>query len=355
MARAAVIMDRLMRGVGLHGQSFVPLLSSFACAVPGILATRTIADRPSRLTTMLVAPLMSCSARLPVYTLLIGAFFADREVFGFLSTAGLVMTGLYVVGIIAALLMAKLFRGTLAKGPTPPLILELPPYRIPSIRNVLRDLGNRGWMFLKRAGTVILVFSVILWGLQRFPRQDETTERFESERASLEELVSGSDSTAAQSAEEKLAHLDVRLAAVRSEESLAGTIGHGIEPVLRPLGFDWRIGVGILASLAAREVFVAGMSCVFSVEDGEETGFARLQTSLADARDTTTGERSYSPLTGVSLLVFFCLACQCIATLAAIRRETGSWRWPTFTFVYMTALAWLASFVVYQGGQALGF
>ena len=355
MARAAVIMDRMMRGVGLHGQAFVPLLSSFACAVPGILATRTIADRPSRLTTMLVAPLMSCSARLPVYTLVIGAFFADREIWGGLNTAGLVMTGLYVVGVVAALLMAKLFRSTLAKGPTPPLILELPPYRLPSLRNVLRDLSSRGWLFVKRAGTVILVFSVILWGLQRFPRHAETTARFEAERASLEAELESAAMGRAVVVEAELAQIDTRLAASRSEESFAGSIGHAIEPVLRPLGFDWRIGVGIIASLAAREVFVAGMSCVFSVEDGEDTGFTRLQSSLANARDSRTGARSYSPLTGVSLLIFFCLACQCVATLAAIRRETGSWRWPTFTFVYMTALAWLASFVVYQGGLLLGF
>ncbi|MFT7618173.1 MAG: ferrous iron transport protein B [Planctomycetota bacterium] len=356
MARAAFLMDQLMRGVGLHGRSFVPMMSSFACAVPGIMSARTIESPAARLVTILVAPLMSCSARLPVYTLVIGAFFGSGTMFGFISTGAVVMITMYLLGIVTAAAMAFLFRRTLVHGETPALIMELPPYRLPRFSVVLRNVFDRAGLFLKKVWTVILALTVILWFLQTFPQENARSLQYSKAAESLSiELVAMPESDARR--EElinRIADTNLRATGAQLEGSYAGKLGHFIEPVIRPLGFDWQIGVGLVASFAAREVLVSTMAQILSVEDSEDD-VVFLQERFRTVKDLDTGEALYRPLTGLSLLVFFVLACQCMSTLAVVRRETVSWRWPLFMLFYMTVLAWGASFIVWQVGTALGY
>ncbi|HLP00434.1 MAG TPA: ferrous iron transport protein B [Opitutaceae bacterium] len=315
MARAAFIVDRLMSRVGLHGKSFVPMLSSFACAIPGIMAARTIDNTRDRLVTILVAPLVSCSARLPVYALLIALFLPAG---GAWRKAGM-MLALYALGLTAAFAMAWLLRRTLFKGERSLLLLEMPPYRRPSLRATALRMWERAVMFLKRAGTAILAISIVIWALSTYPKPEH------------------SDATAA----EALA------------TSCAGRLGHAIEPVIQPLGYDWKIGVGIISSFAAREVFVGTMSIIYAVENGEEDTDSLRDRMLAETRPD--GSPVYTPLVVFGLMVFYVLAMQCLPTSAVVRRETGSWKWPLFQLAYMTALAWSAAFLVYQGGRLLGF
>jgi ferrous iron transport protein B len=316
LARAAFIIDRLMQRVGLHGKSFVPMLNSFACAIPGIMSTRTIENPKDRLVTILVAPLMSCSARLPVYTLMIAVLFPA----GFSSwrKAG-VMLAMYLLGLFAAFGMAWLFRKTLFKGEHSLLLLEMPPYRRPSLRVTLARMWERAVIFLKRAGTVILAISVIIWAISTYPKPANP------QATPAEALAT----------------------------SYAGQLGHVIEPVIAPLGYDWKIGVGIISSFAAREVFVGTMSVIYSVQDGEKNAPALRDAMLAERK--TDGKPVFTPLVCVSLLVFYVLAMQCLSTVAVVRRETNSWRWPLFMIAYMTGLAWGASFLVMQAGHWLGF
>jgi ferrous iron transport protein B len=345
MARAAFLMDRLMSKVGLHGKSFIPMLSSFACAIPGIMATRTIESPKDRLVTILVAPLMSCSARLPVYTLLIAACIPQKTVFGFLGLQGLTMLSMYLLGIVVALLMAWLFKKTLLKGETPMLIMELPPYKRPLLRVVLRHMWERSKLFLRRAGTVILGISIVLWFLATYPRMENGVMEqgsvgvVENERAQTPDTPS-----------------DEELAGERLRHSFAGMMGHAIEPIIKPLGFDWKIGIGIVGSFAAREVFVSTMSTVYNVSGAEESeeGMKSLAQTLQDQK-RPDGRRVYTTLTAVSLMVFYVLAMQCVSTVAVVRRETNSWKWPLFQWLYMTALAWVLAFITYQGGRLLGW
>ena len=316
MARAAFIMDRLMSKVGLHGKSFIPMLSSFACAIPGIMATRTIENRKDRLVTILVAPLMSCSARLPVYALMIAVLIPAASS---LSKAG-IMLCMYLVGILAAFVMAWFFKTRMFKGETPMLLLEMPPYRMPSWKGVAIRMWERGGLFLRRAGTVILALSIVLWALATYPKP--------------------SDPNASPS--ETLSH------------SLAGRMGHAIEPVIAPLGYDWKIGIGLIGSFAAREVFVSTMSIVYNVELADKEKIEPLRDTMRDER-RSNGAPVFTPLVCIGLMVFYVLAMQCISTVAIVRRETNSWRWPLFQIAYMTALAWLGAFIVYQGGRLLGF
>lgn len=355
LARAAVIMDRLMRSVGLQGKSFVPLLSSFSCAIPGVMATRSIENKSARLVTILIAPLLSCSARLPVYTLVVGAFFGGRKIFGFVSSATVVMVGLYFFGIAVAVLMAFIFRKTIARGAEPSLVLELPPYRRPSVRAVLKNALDRGKVFVARAGSVILGLSVILWFLQAYPKDRVIIEKFAAERGVIEAELGrvAADSPEAAAISERLTVLDGRERSEQLRQSYAGRIGRAVEPLIRPLGFDWRIGIGLVASFAAREVLVSTLAIVFDVSDDEDQG--SLRRAISAPPGPGAGEGGYSALTALSLLVFFVLACQCISTVAVVRRETNSWKWAIFLLGYMTALAWVASFVVYQGGRLLGY
>jgi ferrous iron transport protein B len=320
MARAAFVMDRVMSKVGLHGKSFIPLLSSFACAIPGIMATRTIENKKDRMVTILVAPLMSCSARLPVYTLLIAGFIPAAKLWGFVSLPAVVMVSLYMLGLTAALLMAWLFKKTLFKGEAPLFLMELPPYKLPGPRTVLVQTWERSSHFLKRAGTVILAITILLWFAMKFPG-DQT-----------------------QSNSERLRH------------SVAGQAGHLLEPVVRPFGMDWKVGIGILGSFAAREVFVSTMAIVYNVEDGdEEQQSVSVRDQMRAERDPATGAPRFTPLSAIALLVFYVLAMQCVSTMAVVRRETGSWKWPLIQWAYMFVLAWGGATLVYQVGRALGW
>lgn len=335
MSRVAYLMDRIMKMLGLHGRAFVPMLSGMACAVPAILATRTMERERDRVLTMLVVPLMTCSARLPVYTLIIAAMFPPSKVYGWLPVQGLLFVGMYVFSIGMAMVAAAVIGRTVLPGKRVPLILELPPYRVPSLAVTLRMVRERAAIFLKEAGSVILVFTILIWALLTFPAPPAA--------ATAGAATAGEPPTSAMTAE-------ARARAI--EHSYAGRFGHAIEPVIEPLGFDWKIGVGLVGAFAAREVFVSTMGLVYGIGDTDDDS-APLRERIR-AEQLANGKAAYTPLVGLSLLVFFALACQCMSTLAAVRRETKGWRWPLFLFGYMTALAWLASFVVYQGGRALG-
>ncbi len=336
MARAAFLLDKLMSRVGLHGKAFLPLISSFACAIPGIMATRTIEDRRDRFATIMIAPFMSCSARLPVYTLMIAAFFSGQYIFGFLSLGAVIMLAMYALGIFAAIVVAFFLKRTLLKAPPPPFIMEMPPYRMPNLRTVFQNMFERSWIFVKRAGTVILAISIILWALMYFPRQDESV------MVTAPTNASSAEDTPIDASGEKL------------RNSYAGMLGHAIEPVIQPLGFDWKIGVALIASFAAREVLVSTLSIIYNVGSEETEESPTLIAALRDAK-TEQGALVWSPLTAVTLMVFFVLAMQCMSTVAVVRRETNSWSWTLFMVGYMTALAYLAAFLTFQGGRALGF
>jgi ferrous iron transport protein B len=328
LARAAFLVDRVMRGVGLHGKAFIPLMSSFACAIPGIMATRTIESRRDRMVTILVAPLMSCSARLPVYALMIGAFVPERWEW-------LTLLSMYALSVTAALLMALLLRKTIFRGAPSTFILELPRYKLPSPKSVARTVFDRGAVFVKQAGTVILAMSVVLWFLAYFPRSDEVKAEAEAR------LARGEDEAGVRRWE----------AGTQVRQSFAGRMGRAIEPALEPLGFDWKLGIGIVSSFAAREMLVSSLGIVYGLGEVDETSVA-LRDHLRGARGPDG--RPFTWLTAVSLMVFFVLCCQCMSTLAVVKRETNSWRWPLFMFGYMTVLAYLGSLAVYQGGLALG-
>jgi ferrous iron transport protein B len=330
MARVAFLMDRVMRALGLHGRAFVPMLSGFACAVPAILATRTMERRRDRLLTILVIPLMTCSARLPVYTLIIAALFPPTLAFGWVPVQGLLMIGMYLFSIAITLIAAGVLGRTVVKGRRVPLILELPPYRLPNARTILRTVWERSFVFLKEAGTVILACTIVLWALLSFPKPDA---------AALE----APGATAAE-------HRDQ---ATAIEKSFGGQLGKAIEPALAPLGFDWKIGVGIIGAFAAREVFVSTLGLVYGIGELDDEALP-LRERIKRETDAL-GRPVYTPLTGLSLMVFFAIACQCMSTLAVVRRETKSWRWPAFMLAYMTGTAYLLSLLIYQGGRMLGF
>lgn len=329
MARAAFLLDKTMSRFGLHGKAFLPLMSSFACAIPGIMATRTIENKRDRLATIMIAPFMSCSARLPVYALMIAAFFSGRYVFGFISLGAVLMLSMYALGILVAVIVAFILKKTILKSPPPPFVMELPPYRLPAVQTVLLSMFSRSWLFVKRAGTIILLISIVLWGLMYFPR------------AAIEN-TDGINLTQEQ------------ISARQLEGSYAGTLGKAMEPAIRPLGFDWKIGVAIVASFAAREVLVSTLSIIYNVgADGTEESPSLIQAIRTSKR--ADGSPVWTPLTALSLMVFFVLAMQCMSTLAIVRRETNSWSWPVFMFAYMTVLAYLMSLFTFQGGKLLGF
>lgn len=309
MARAAFLMDRLMSAVGLNGRAFIPLLSSFACAIPGIMAARTIAHPLDRLVTILIAPLMTCSARLPVYVLLISAFIPATTVWGGIGLQGLVMFGLYATGIVGALVVAGVLRLTMLRGGRQPLLMELPSYKWPNPANVLLGLLERARIFMRRIGTVILSVLIILWFLSTFPAAP--------------------------------------LGATEPDiyYSFAGMIGRGLEPLLAPVGFNWQIAIALVPGLAAREVAVAALGTVYSLSGSEDAVTESLATTLA---------QDWTLATALALLAWYVFAPQCLATLAAVRRETNSWRWPAFMFVYLMTLAYIAAFITYRVALTLG-
>jgi ferrous iron transport protein B len=348
MARVAFLMDRIMRVLGLHGRAFVPMLSGFACAVPAIMATRTMERRRNRMLTMMVVPLMSCSARLPVYALLIGALFPPTVVLGFLPLQGLMMVGMYLFSTVIALIAAWVLGKTIFRGPKVPLILELPPYRMPHWTSVARMMIQRAGFFLREAGRVILVCTILIWLLLSFPKNPELDTDYGSLRAQAQETLEEDSLT------ERLATLNAQESGEIFRASYGARLGHVMEPAIAPLGFDWKMGIGIIGAFAAREVFVSTMGIVYGLDDDVDEHSVTLREKIKK-ESYADGRPVFTPLVGLSLLVFFALACQCMATLAVVYRETHTWRWPIFLFVYMTSLAWVMSFLVYQGGRFLGF
>lgn len=320
LSRAAFLVDRVMGWAGLEGRCFVALLSSYACAVPGIMAARTVPDPRSRLATILVAPFMTCSARLPVYGLLIGAFVPATTVAGFIGLQGLTLFGLYLLGSLSALLAAALLKRGVLRGAALPFYMELPPYRVPRPSVIASQVWRGVKMFARKAGTIILAASVALWLLLSFPAPEPPDDIADDEAAAR---------------------------AWQLEQSYAADIGRAIEPAIEPLGFDWKIGIGLIASLAAREVIVSTLGQIYAF-GGEEDDLDGLGDRLRAEANPTTGAPAYSLATALSLLVFFVYSLQCISTLAVMRRETNSLRWPLFAFGCMLAVAWAASFLTFQ-------
>lgn len=321
MARAAFVMDRFMSRVGLHGKSFIPLLIGFGCTVPAIMATRTLETRRDRLITMMVLPLMSCGARLPIYALIIPTFFPQRW-------QGPMLWLIYIAGIVLALLGAQLLRQSVFRGEPTPFLMELPPYRMPTLTGLLAQMWNRAWLYVKKAGTVILGVSIILWALTTYPSPP-------ADWTPPAEVVAGATMRSVEDTE----------AAAAMAYSVAGRVGRAIEPLLEPMGFDWRIGTALIGAFAAKEVFVAQMGIVFAVGDvGESTEALRAQLA-----------RDYSPLVGFCVMLFCLIATPCIATVAVTRQESGKWQWAALQFWGLTVVAWVLTVAVYQGGRFLGW
>lgn len=341
LARAAYLMDRLMRSVGLSGQSIIPMISSFACAVPSIMATRVIPNRRDRIATILAAPFMTCSARLPVYALLIAAFVPTRDV-GFLNLQGIVLFGLYMLGIVAGLLTALLLRKTALHGPKPGFALMLPEFRRPNIRTVLIQLYGRVRVFLKRAGTVIFAVAVVVWALAYYPRSEEVSELYTEQGAMLSNRLAGEELDAA------LEQLDNQRAAAQMEQSFLGRAGKTIEPIFRPLGWDWKVSAAVIASFPAREVVIAVLGTVYAV--GDEADEATLSERLLSAKHPD-GSSVYTLPMVIGLMIFYAFCLQCAATIAVIRRETNGWGWPLFAWAYMTALGYLGAVIAFQFGS----
>ena len=355
MARAAYLMDKFMSRVGLSGKSFIPMISSFACAIPGIMAARVIENERDRLTTILVAPLMTCSARLPVYALLIAAFVPAQPVLGVLGLRGITLFALYLLGIVTAIVVALLLKRTLLRGETPPFVIELPSYKRPSFRTVLHRVWERGWLFLKCAGTMILAVSIVVWAALYYPHNAQLVDsqpklvKLHTELAMTDPGSEEYTSLEAQYKHERAGEFQ--------RQSYLGRAGHAIEPLFRPLGWDWRISCAVLASFPAREVVVATLGIIFNLGDEVDPESAEGAAVFGDELHAATWDSSDRKLftlpVALSLLVFFALCAQCAATLAVIRRETNSWRWPLFTFGYMTALAYMGALVTYQVGEWL--
>lgn len=334
MARISFLTDRLMRAVGLNGKSVMPMISGFACAVPAIMSARNIENRKERLLTILITPLMSCSARLPVFTILIGLVIPRSYLFGFLGVQALVMMGLYVLGLAMALLVAYVAKHFIRLKEKSFFILELPTYRSPRWKNIALTMLNKGKVFVVDAGRVIMVISLILWALSSFG----PTRRIEKATQRYEQLKTRPEAD--------LSELDKQLHAARLENSYAGMLGKSIEPLITPLGYDWKIGIALITSFAAREVFVGTMATLYSVGDDDKNSL-KLQDKMKAARKPD-GTPLYTLATGVSLMIFYLFAMQCMSTLAVVRRETRSWKWPLLQLIYMTGLAYLMSFIAYQ-------
>ena len=349
LARVAFVIDRLMGRVGLHGKAFVPMLSGFACAIPAVMATRTIESRRDRLITMLTLPMVSCSARLPVYALVTAVVFAgDARIFGILSAGAVVLFAMYTLSVTATLGAAAVLRRTVLRGPRMPLLLELPPYRLPVWRSVALATWRRVRKFLVDAGTIILTMTIILWALLSFPHSEAIDTQYNESRGQAVSTIA--DAT---ELEAELAELDGLQASAQLRYSIGGRVGRFIEPIIEPLGFDWRIGVGIIGAFAAREVFVSTLGIVFGIEEADEETVS-LRSSLQNAKHSD-GSPLMTPLSGVSLMVFFVLACQCMSTIVVVRKEAGGWAWPLFMLGYMSLLAYAASLMTYQVGTALGW
>lgn len=366
MARAAFVMDKLMTRIGLSGKSFVPLMSSFACAIPGIMATRVIENRRDRMVTILVAPLMSCSARLPVYVLLTTAFVPDIQYtlvpdlnFG-IGLQGIVLFAMTALGAVVAVPVAWVLKNTFFKGEIPPFVMELPSYKLPSIRIVLGRVYDRSKAFVLRAGTLIMAASILVWAAAYFP-VDQTSlhdleNTIEQDQARLELVEARNDTQQKQLIESNLVELVEQRNVLATEligQSFLGQVGHAIEPAVRPLGWDWKIGVGVLASFPAREVIISTLGTIYSLGGDIDEESKDLRSQLIAAKHSDGKTDVYNIVVAFSIMVFFALCAQCASTLVIMKRETNSWRWPIFTFAYMTTLAYVGAFVTYQLGMLL--
>ncbi len=347
MARAAFLMDKIMSRCGLSGKSFIPLLSSVACAIPGVMATRVIENRRDRLATIVVAPLMSCSARLPVYSLLIGAFLTKGQP---IWLPGLALFAMYMIGFIVAPLVALVLKRTLLKGDPPVFVMELPQYKRPSIRAVIRRMLEAGWAFLRRAGTLILASMIVVWALLYFPNTDAQGQRYDLQMSALSDEIEATEDEDAKASLSKRAN---ELQGDWKRNSLLGQFGRTLEPVFEPLGWDWKIGVAALASFPAREVIVGTLGILYDQGEVDEENESQLQDEITIRWREDPARGPYAVPIALSVMVFFALCCQCVSTLAVIRRETRSWSWPIFTFVYMTLLAYLGALIVYQIGKQI--
>jgi ferrous iron transport protein B len=334
MARISFLTDRLMRSVGLNGKSVMPMISGFACAVPAIMSARNIENRKERLLTILITPLMSCSARLPVYTILIGLVIPRTYLFGFLGVQALVMMGLYLLGLAMALVVSYVAKHFINLKEKSFFILELPTYRSPRWKNVVHTMINKAKVFVFDAGKVIMVISLILWALSSYG----PTQRMDKVNSQYEQLKIQPNAN--------VDELDKHWHAARLENSYAGILGKTIEPVIAPLGYDWKIGIALITSFAAREVFVGTMATLYSVGENDKNSL-RLQDKMKAAK-RSDGTPLYTLATGISLMIFYLFAMQCMSTLAVVRRETRSWKWPLVQLTYMTTLAYLMSFIAYQ-------
>ncbi|MCK5806121.1 MAG: ferrous iron transport protein B, partial [Lentisphaeria bacterium] len=332
MARVAFIMDKVMNKIGLHGKSFIPMLVGFGCTVPAIMATRTLESRRDRMTTMLVAPLMSCGARIPIYMLFIPAFFPP-------AWHAPVMWGIYLIGIVLAIICARLLRTTLFRGEAMPFLMELPPYRCPTLRSILMHMWERAGLYVKKAGTVILAASILLWAASTFPRKKV----FERDYAALTSAVRQSDASSEQK-QTRIKQLKRERRTEMLSHTASGRLGKALEPILKPLGFDWRIGTALVGAFAAKEVFVAQLGIVYSVDGGPE-GTRSIRKTL---------QEKYSALQGFCVMLFCLISVPCVSTFAVTRRESNSWGWAFFQLGALTALAYLVTLVVYQVGTLAG-
>ena len=345
MARAAFIMDKVMHTLGLHGKSFIPMIMGFGCNVPAIMATRVLESRRDRILTMLINPLISCSGRLPVYVLIAAALFGAR--------AGNVIFSIYIIGIAMAILMGQIFKRTLFKGEIAPFVLELPPYRMPTFRGTVIHMWERGSIFIKKMGGVILIGSIIVWALSSFPQSVDYARDYEGQKLGIQkEYAAAIQRADAEEAEVFTAEIDEKIGELETlqkrefqEKSLLGRLGKVIAPVLRPLGFDWRAGVALLTGFVAKEIVVSTFGVLYQVggEQGEEREGLRAAI-----------QHAMTPLIGYAFMIFVLAYTPCLATIAAIRRETGSWGWTGFSVGYGLALAWILAFFIYQGGMLLG-
>ena len=352
MARAAFIMDKVMHKVGLHGKSFIPLVMGFGCNVPAIMATRTIEDRNNRILTILINPFMSCSARLQVYFLFIAAFFPENP--------GTILFVLYGMGILLAVLIARLFKRFLFKRNDVPFVMELPPYRLPTLQSTLRHMWHKGEQYLKKMGGIIMVASIIIWFLGYYPRQSSQFNQHQNEMTAinlkydslLQQVTSPqmiNDLNQTKNLElNKVIEKEHRL---QQKESLIGRMGHAVEPLIRPLGFDWKMGISLISGVAAKEIVVSTIGVLYQTpHDDKTSGYKELIQSLRNDR-YADGTQVFTPLVALSFLIFILIYFPCVAVIAAIRKEAGSWKWALFTIFYTTSLAWIMAFIVYQTGQ----
>ena len=330
MARAAFIMDGVMHKFGLHGKSFIPMLIGFGCTVPGVMAARTLDNRRDRITTILVLPLMSCGARMPIYMLILAAFFPEK-----FHTP--MLWSIYVIGIVLAIFCAKMLRLTVLRGQAAPFVMELPPYRLPTIKGLFVHMGERAWSYVRKAGTIILTASVILWVITSYPKSPEIERNYQTQVASAKvEYQNAPDML-----KTKLSEIKAAASSQELQHTVAGRVGHFIEPFLKPMGFDWRIGTALIGATAAKEIFVTQLGIVYSVDDPDEES-KTLQEKL---------QANYSPLVGFCIMLYCLISMPCLATFAVTVREAGGWRWGFFLLTYLTVLAWVITTLVYQVGR----